>query len=658
MWKKILFLTLSLVIFLFAIFQAKPVETELTKAFFDTSSPIIKLTNISSKYLDVILESDSFEGLEDLKSELPNLNYDSSPLLNVYKNYPENFLSEKTRNLLKQKDYKTLDKFALERVYNPMGFYIALPDFDPYLFATDFVLSQIKDEQTKEFGGKYYSVSHYKITDNSEVERFINAQKNAESGKIYLCGAPVHTFITSHKSAFEINIICLVSTLCLILLCNFYFKSPKIIIPIGLSILFGFMFGYSASALIFPRLHILTFVFSTSLIGISLDYSLHYFLTGAEKSFKKNLTASMLTTVLAFSTLIFSNMEVLREIAVFTSFGLIGVYLFVLIVLSDLKITNYSTFPRFDISRFKLVVLIFVLLIIFCGGLRVKFDDNIKSLYKPSKTLLQSENLYRKVFNPSVTEFILVKGKNLDEIIEQEEKLNIENSISISDFVASKSRQKENLELTKELYNNNLSEYATFLNNEVVSKIKNKEFKLYNVNDFPLKDEFMLDNQTSFVITPKHFDNSINPTEEITKQLSNSRKECLKLLPIVYFVLFVFLTWFFGFKNSIKIVISPILGVLFALSLISICGYEINLFHILALFLIIGFSLDYSIFRLNSGEKSSDAVFMSAFSTAFSFLLLSLTSFKAISSLGITLFLGILSSYLLSLFMIKSDYDK
>ena len=97
MWKKILFLTLSLVIFLFAIFQAKPVETELTKAFLDTSSPIIKLTNISSKYLDVIMESNSFEGLEDLKSELPNLNYDSSPLLNVYKNYPENFLSEQSK---------------------------------------------------------------------------------------------------------------------------------------------------------------------------------------------------------------------------------------------------------------------------------------------------------------------------------------------------------------------------------------------------------------------------------------------------------------------------------------------------------------------------------------------------------------------------------
>ena len=53
-------------------------------------------------------------------------------------------------------------------------------------------------------------------------------------------------------------------------------------------------------------------------------------------------------------------------------------------------------------------------------------------------------------------------------------------------------------------------------------------------------------------------------------------------------------------------------------------------------------------------RQRSDAVFMSALSTAFSFLLLSFTGFKLISSLALTLFLGITVSYLLSLFMIKS----
>ena len=109
---------------------------------------------------------------------------------------------------------------------------------------------------------------------------------------------------------------------------------------------------------------------------------------------------------------------------------------------------------------------------------------------------------------------------------------------------------------------------------------------------------------------------------------------------------------------SLRIIISPLCGTFFALGFITLLGGALNLFHILALFLIIGFSLDYSIFRFASEENSKDAVFISCMSTVFSFGLLSLTSFKLISSLGTTLFLGILISYLLSLFVIKSEYGK
>lgn len=54
----------------------------------------------------------------------------------------------------------------------------------------------------------------------------------------------------------------------------------------------------------------------------------------------------------------------------------------------------------------------------------------------------------------------------------------------------------------------------------------------------------------------------------------------------------------------------------------------------------------------SSSEKSKDAVFISAVSTSFSFLLLSFTSFKLISSLGMTLFIGIVAAYVMSLILI------
>ena len=655
MLKKGLFIFLSILFFAFAFLQARPVESELTKAFIDPGSNLIKLANLSSSYLNVILEAQNEEGISELQELLPqNNNINIKEVTDVYRDFPGNFLTENTRNLIESKNYQKLDEESLARVYSPLGIYIASPDKDPYLLATDFVLKNNNGEEFKNFNNKIYSLKRFKIKDNSDIEKFIEAQEKACNGKIYLTGAPIHSYITSAKSVFEINIICILSTLALILLCKYYFRSIKIIIPIALSIIYGFLLGYSASAFIFSRIHVLTFVFSTSLIGISLDYSLHYILTGEEASFKKNLTASMLTTVLAFLTLMFSDMEILKQIAIFTSFGLIGVYLFVLIIFPKNMYDKFNHFPQINITKLKPIILIIIACVIVLGSFRLKFNDDIKNLYKPPKNLLQSEKLYKDIFNPKNIEFILVKGQNINDILTREEELNIKNSISLSQFVSSEEKQKENLALVNKLYQENLDKYAQFLGPENIKKIKNSEPKLYNVENFPLNKEFMLDQNTSYILVNGHYKDSISPSGEMTRHLRELRKECISLVPVIYGLLLIFLSFLFGFKNALKITISPLLGIIFSIGLISLLGQEINLFNILALFLITGFSLDYSIFRLNSSNKSKDAVFMSALSTAFSFLMLSFTSFKLISTLGLTLFLGISVSYLLSLFMIKS----
>ena len=83
--------------------------------------------------------------------------------------------------------------------------------------------------------------------------------------------------------------------------------------------------------------------------------------------------------------------------------------------------------------------------------------------------------------------------------------------------------------------------------------------------------------------------------------------------------------------------------------------HNVNLFHCLSAFLIIGFGLDYSIFRFCNMEKSNDGVFISCITTVFSFLLLSFTGFKLISSIGITLATGLTCSYLLSCIFIENN---
>ena len=68
---------------------------------------------------------------------------------------------------------------------------------------------------------KFYLLKRYKINSLEDVKSFIEVQNSAKEGAIYLAGVPVHSYITSQKSALEINVICLISTFALIFLCRY-----------------------------------------------------------------------------------------------------------------------------------------------------------------------------------------------------------------------------------------------------------------------------------------------------------------------------------------------------------------------------------------------------------------------------------------------------
>ena len=129
------------------------------------------------------------------------------------------------------------------------------------------------------------------------------------------------------------------------------------------------------------------------------------------------------------------------------------------------------------------------------------------------------------------------------------------------------------------------------------------------------------------------------------------------LLP-VFAILFLLLSIIYNPKTAAKILAPSILAGTFAIGLLSITGQQINLFHILAIFLIIGFGLDYSVFRAGGEKHSADAVLLSCATSVFSFLLLAFTSFKLISSLGFILSVGLTVSYISSLAFDYKENDR
>ena len=688
---RVLFIILFLVLFVSAFLNPAKPETNILRAVLQEnqkSELIINLSNQFSSKINVLIETDEEKKCDEISKDflskidkqffkVKKVDYTSA--FKMYEKYNQNFLSQNTRTLLLNKDYETVKQQAFERLINPIGFSILSLEKDPFLLFTDYLMSLSSNSQigsTINYNDKYYVYLQLELGEDSLSPTVVNEKikeliKISETyDKIYLTGVPIHSYYASSKSIIEINLICILSTIFLIGLFYFYFRNFKLMIPAFISLGLGMSSGYSIVSLLFDKVHVLTFVFSTTLIGICIDYSLHYFIEKDLKKIFKSLTVGMLSTSCAFIVLALSGMELLKQIALFTIMGLASVYSFIVLfypIICKNILKDYEKNFSFNIKYKKVVISVLVLVIVF-GFLKLKFNDDIKNMYVPSKKLLNAEKLFAEVTNAShKTSFAIIEGNNIEEMLQKEEIVanDFEEYQAISKYIPSKKRQLENLNLREDLYKNSLDEYANFLTNEQKKNLlKVDKSELLEYDNSTLLSEFMFDKNKSIMILYSAENKEFNMPEgveyidlktEISSKIKDYREQCLKLLlPILLMLLGVLSFIYKNFVKAVRIVFPSLFAATFAIGFTSLLS-PINMFHILAIFLIVGFGLDYSIFRASGVKNSTSAVFLSCATSVFSFLLLAFTSFKLISSLGVILSVGLLTSYILSLVLIPES---
>jgi len=705
--SRIFFVVILAFLSMLIIFHRPKTETNILKAIFSNNEKVI--VDLSTKFsakINVIVESDSAETAETTaknyygqidQTKMKTSDADIKGIIENYERHHYGLLSTKSERLLREKNYEQIEHNALELLYNPIMQPIGSIDDDPFLLLTDYVMSLSTTHDISNFtpiqlNDKYYSLIMLNVDGdtalspsimNEEVKRLVILQKelSTKDVKIYLTGTPVHSYYASTKSAGEINLICILSSLFIIGLIYFYFRSLKPLLPIAVTIGAGIWAGFLVTSLIFPTVHILTFVFSTTLIGICVDYTLHFFVSHEKdtscdeviKEIFKSLSVSLLTTASAFVVMLFSNFILLKQIAVFTVTGLATVYLFVILFypLFCTNIYNPAHIKHFSIpEKFNKPILIAAGIIIAVGLFRIHFDDNIKNMYVPPKHLLNAEKLQSELIKSNeMMSIFVIEGKNLQELLEKEESITYELSKdniefqSLSKYLPSLKRQKSVQNLKKELYLKRLNDYAVFLpsdkRREVIDEALTPYPLNYNIKFEALKNNFLINENTSIVAAFGYEEGEINGSrvinfqKDISSQIKKCRIICLSLLLPIFAILYLLLAKIYDFKSAGKIVLPSILAGGVSLGLLGIFNQPVNLFHIIAVFLIIGFGLDYSVFRFGGAKKSADAVLISCLTSVFSFTLLALTGFKLISSLGIILAIGLLFSYIFSLVCIK-----
>lgn len=271
--------------------------------------------------------------------------------------------------------------------------------YDPlHLFSG--VLQRMKPDNSRQvisFDSPYGSSETGKnalLADSLEV-LMNKAQTKFPSVKISAVGGPVIAVSNARQIKKDSFIAVGIASLLILLLLAVHYRKLSDILFIGLSLAMGWLFAIAGMALIKDSVSIIVLGIGSVIIGIAVNYPLHYIdhlrEVGSHREALRDMVQPLLigniTTVAAFLCLIWLDAQAMRDLGLFGGLMLIGTILFVLIFLplfvsegkagkkSLLKLDFHLPYiPHLSLA----VVIITVVLGYF--SLRTSFDSNLQNI--------------------------------------------------------------------------------------------------------------------------------------------------------------------------------------------------------------------------------------------------------------------------------------
>jgi len=135
----------------------------------------------------------------------------------------------------------------------------------------------------------------------------------------------------------------------------------------------------------------------------------------------------------------------------------------------------------------------------------------------------------------------------------------------------------------------------------------------------------------------------IDEVDDASRLLGEYRRHVSIVVPLLYFFVFLFMIWRYGFLRGGVAFLPAGVAALLCIAMQGITGEPINLFSLLAILIVLGLGIDYTIFLLE-GEEQVEATMMavvfSAVSTFLSLALLALCSAPVLRVFGESLLIG------------------
>lgn len=571
-------------------------------------------------------------------------------------------LSPTDRKMLLDGDFDQIRKNAVKKFKNSKEKSSIDFEKDPFYLFDNYKQNLVNPNQiwqmkegclTTEYEGKSYILIILRLK-NVDMTTINYLREKAKIGHISLSGTPFQNAEITEIYKKQIKIISIVSSLILMFLSLYLFGHIKYLILILSNVVSAFFVG-GFSLLLFSKLHMVTFVFATLLIVLSALYPFYYLSTSENQRSQliKNMLKTFCGTILCFVPLLFIGMPVLKQIATFTMTALATVFLNTVIFCSDIKIQKPSKvfrLPKF--SRWFLLIPILFIFSLFVKPAVFSTDTNV--LYRQNKEDVQAEELFTKVSQIQENKFLVITADYVDQILSVEEQIKdkTKDYYSLSTIVPSKIRQKENVELVKELFEKQLPLLKKNL--KIKTEVENPiSYPLMAGEVWEFVDDFIYLNDGKFhsvTQVPDEIPYSIYPNKLMQKIIDVYKTKTYKVLAISFVCLLGVLSFLYC-KKVLLYIFPSILSLGCLITILSWMNIQITFLHLLSFFIVIGVGIDYSIMNLSHG--STKAELCAFLSNLVCLVMFSFVDFQLISSIGFSLGIGLLLSFVFSLMQYK-----
>ncbi|HEY9034754.1 MAG TPA: MMPL family transporter [Pseudomonadales bacterium] len=644
-----------------------------------------------------------------------------------YAPYRNGLMSHALQQRVAAQGTRALTQHAMETLFSPASAVnSALLANDPLLLYYDFLLS-LANTQGRVHIEQGYPFMHYRqqayvllrveLADSpfalSTQQRSLPvldaalaaAHARAPGADILDTGVLRFAAAGVQSAQHEVSTIGAGSLLGIVLLFLWVFRAITPLLLTLLPIACGFAVALAACLQVFGQVHLMTLVFGASLIGLSVDYSLHFLIdrqasdaqwqpADSLRRIGRGLMLGLATSVTAFMALSLTPFPGMQQMAVFCSAGLIAAALTVTGLFPViLHHGQPGTAPGLGFAArwlglwkhhpWRLGSGLLALAALAIPGLQqLHTNDDIRLLQGKPPALMATDARIRDITGQADgNRFLLVEGDSAEQALQRTEAASavleaqrvagtLDNFDSIGHWLPSLARQQATSRTLAGLPEDPVAQaYAAGIGLDATL------LDTYATPAPPLLPEAWLNDPVSLPWRVLWLDDAghgyatimpvrgasdiaaiqhairaidgvrwVDPVSNISALLKAYRERASIVVMAAFAAIALLLVLRYRPRRALTAIAPAVLAATGALAITGWLGEPVTVFHLLALLLVLGFGLDYSLFLLENPEHPQPAmlaILCSGATTVLSFGLLALSDTPAIHAFGIIVLSGI-----------------